>query len=165
MSLVYKTIDSPVGRLKLVASGEGLVAVLWENDKPNRVRLGAMTADQRHPILLDTERQLKQYFAGERKTFSVALDMRGTSFQKNVWEALLAIPFGETRSYGQLAKQLGNARAMRAVGAANGRNPVSIIVPCHRVIGSSGKLIGFAGGLETKARLLSLEEQGTRLFA
>jgi methylated-DNA-[protein]-cysteine S-methyltransferase len=124
-----------------------------------------MIADQRHPILLVTERQLEQYFAGERKTFSVPLDMRGTSFQKNLWEALLAIPFGETRSYGQLAKQLGNARAMRAVGAANGRNPVSIIVPCHRVIGSSGKLIGFAGGLETKARLLSLEEQGTRLFA
>jgi methylated-DNA-[protein]-cysteine S-methyltransferase len=124
-----------------------------------------MVADQRNPILLDTERQLEQYFAGERKTFSVALDMRGTSFQKNVWEALLAIPFGETRSYGQLAKQLGNSRAMRAVGAANGRNPVSIIVPCHRVIGSSGRLIGFAGGLETKARLLSLEEQGTRLFA
>jgi methylated-DNA-[protein]-cysteine S-methyltransferase len=165
MSLAYKTIDSPVGRLKLVASDKGLVAVLWENDKPNRVRLGAMMADQRHPILLDTERQLEQYFAGERKTFSVALDIRGTSFQKNVWEALLAIPFGETRSYGQLAKQLGNARAMRAVGGANGRNPVSIIVPCHRVIGSSGKLIGFAGGLETKARLLGLEEQGTRLFA
>jgi methylated-DNA-[protein]-cysteine S-methyltransferase len=165
MSLAYKTIDSPVGRLKLVASDKGLVAVLWENDKPNRVRLGAMIADQRHPILLVTERQLEQYFAGERKTFSVPLDMRGTSFQKNLWEALLAIPFGETRSYGQLAKQLGNARAMRAAGAANGRNPVSIIVPCHRVIGSSGKLIGFAGGLETKARLLSLEEQGTRLFA
>jgi methylated-DNA-[protein]-cysteine S-methyltransferase len=165
MSLAYKTIDSPVGRLKLVASDKGLVAILWENDKPNRVRLGAMIADQRHPILLVTERQLEQYFAGERKTFSVPLDMRGTSFQKNLWEALLAIPFGETRSYGQLAKQLGNARAMRAVGAANGRNPVSIIVPCHRVIGSSGKLIGFAGGLETKARLLSLEEQGTRLFA
>ena len=165
MSLAYKMIDSPVGRLKLVASDKGLVAVLWENDKPNRVRLGAMMADQRHPILLDTERQLEQYFAGERKTFSVALDMRGTPFQKHVWEALLAIPFGETRSYGQLAKQLGNARAMRAVGAANGRNPVSIIVPCHRVIGSSGKLIGFAGGLETKARLLGLEEQGTRLFA
>ena len=164
MNLAYKTIDSPVGKLKLVASDKGLVAVLWENDKPNRVRLGAMMEDQRHLILLDTERQLEQYFAGERKTFSVALDMRGTSFQKNVWEALLAIPFGETRSYGQLAKQLGNSRAMRAVGAANGRNPISIIVPCHRVIGSSGKLIGFAGGLETKGWLLSLEEQGTRLF-
>jgi methylated-DNA-[protein]-cysteine S-methyltransferase len=127
--------------------------------------LGAMMVDQRHPILLHTERQLDEYFAGKRKTFSIALDIRGTSFQKNVWEALLAIPFGETRSYGQLAKQLGNSKAMRAVGAANGRNPMSIIVPCHRVIGSSGKLTGFAGGLETKARLLSLEEQGTRLFA
>ena len=84
--------------------------------------------------------------------------MRGTRFQKNVWEALLAIPFGETRSYGQLAKQLGNPRASRAVGAANGRNPVSIIVPCHRVIGSSGKLTGFAGGLEVKAHLLGLEK-------
>jgi methylated-DNA-[protein]-cysteine S-methyltransferase len=91
--------------------------------------------------------------------------MRGTSFQKNVWHALLAIPFGETRSYGQLAKQLGNPHAMRAVGAANGRNPISIIVPCHRVIGASGKLTGFAGGLETKARLLNLEESGARLFA
>jgi methylated-DNA-[protein]-cysteine S-methyltransferase len=127
--------------------------------------LGAMVVDQRHPILLHTERQLDEYFAGKRKTFSMALDIRGTSFQKNEWEMLLAIPFGETRSYGQLAKQLGNSKAMRAVGAANGRNPISIIVPCHRVIGSSGKLTGFAGGLETKARLLSLEEQGTRHFA
>jgi methylated-DNA-[protein]-cysteine S-methyltransferase len=83
--------------------------------------------------------------------------MRGTRFQKDVWEKLLAIPFGETRSYGQLAKQLGNPRATRAVGAANGKNPLSIIVPCHRVIGSSGKLTGFAGGLQTKAKLLSLE--------
>jgi methylated-DNA-[protein]-cysteine S-methyltransferase len=161
MSLAYKTIDSPVGKLKLVASDRGLVAVLWENDKPSRVRLSAMVADGRHPILLDAERQLEAYFAGKRKTFSVALDMRGTFFQRNVWEALLAIPFGETRSYGQLAKQLGNSNAMRAVGTANGKNPISIIVPCHRVIGSSGKLTGFAGGLEMKARLLSLEEQGT----
>jgi methylated-DNA-[protein]-cysteine S-methyltransferase len=164
MSLAYKTIDSPVGTLKLVASDKGLVAVLWENDKPSRVRLGELVADRRHPILLDTERQLEEYFDGKRKTFSVALDMRGTSFQKNVWEALLAIPFGETRSYGQLAKLLGNSKAMRAVGAANGRNPISIIVPCHRVIGSSGKLTGFAGGLGTKACLLSLEEQDTKLF-
>ena len=165
MSLAFKMIDSPVGKLKLVASAKGLVAVLWKKDEPSRVRLGEMVADGRHSILLDTERQLEEYFAGNRKTFSVALDIRGTSFQRNVWEALLAIPFGETRSYGQLAKQLGNSKAMRAVGAANGRNPISIIVPCHRVIGSSGKLTGFAGGLETKARLLSLEEQGTKLFA
>jgi methylated-DNA-[protein]-cysteine S-methyltransferase len=157
MSLVFKTIDSPVGRLKLVASDKGLVAILWENDKPHRVRLSELVANDEHPILLQTERQLSEYFAGKRKSFSLDLDMRGTSFQKNVWEALLAIPFGETRSYGQLAKQLGNPNATRAVGAANGRNPISIIVPCHRVIGSSGKLTGFAGGLEVKAHLLNLE--------
>ncbi len=158
MSLAYKTIDSPVGQLKLVASDKGLVAILWENDSPRRVRLTELVADEKHPVLVETERQLREYFAGKRKAFSVALDMRGTRFQKDVWVALLAIPFGETRSYGQLAKQLGNPRASRAVGAANGRNPVSIIVPCHRVIGSSGKLTGFAGGLDTKAHLLGLEK-------
>jgi methylated-DNA-[protein]-cysteine S-methyltransferase len=164
MSLAYKLIDSPVGKLKLVASNKGLVAILWENDKPSRVRLSELVENEKHPVLAETERQLGEYFARKRKTFSVPLDMRGTPFQKNVWEALLGIPFGETKSYGQLAKQLGNPRATRAVGAANGRNPISIIVPCHRVIGSSGKLTGFAGGLETKAHLLGLEEQGTKLF-
>jgi methylated-DNA-[protein]-cysteine S-methyltransferase len=158
MSLAYKTIESPVGKLKLVASDKGLVAILWEKDSPRRVRLNEPVENQEHPVLVETERQLGEYFAGKRKAFSIALDMRGTQFQKNVWEALLAIPFGETRSYGQLAKQLGNPQASRAVGAANGRNPVSIIVPCHRVIGSSGKLTGFAGGLGTKAHLLGLEK-------
>jgi methylated-DNA-[protein]-cysteine S-methyltransferase len=158
MSLVYKTIDSPVGELKLVASDKGLVAILWENDSPRRVRLSELVTNEKHPVLVETERQLDEYFAGKRKAFSVPLDMRGTRFQQDVWAALLAIPFGETRSYGQLAKQLGNPRASRAVGAANGKNPVSIIVPCHRVIGSSGKLTGFAGGLDTKAHLLNLEK-------
>jgi methylated-DNA-[protein]-cysteine S-methyltransferase len=164
MSLAYKIIESPVGKLKLVASDKGLVAVLWENDNPRRVRLSELVEDKQHPVLLETERQLGEYFEGKRKTFSIALDMRGTPFQKSVWEALLAIPFGETRSYGQLAKQLGSPQAVRAVGAANGRNPLSIIVPCHRVIGSTGKLTGFAGGLSTKAHLLGLEENGNRLF-
>ena len=158
MSLAYKVMESPVGKLKLVASDKGLVAILWEKDSPRRVRLSAPVANEQHPILVKTERQLDEYFAGKRKAFSVALDMRGTRFQKDVWEALLAIPFGETRSYGQLAKQLGNPQASRAVGAANGKNPVSIIVPCHRVIGSSGNLTGFAGGLDTKAHLLGLEK-------
>lgn len=158
MSLAYKMMESPVGKLKLVASDKGLVAILWENDRPSRVRLDELIANEHHPILVETERQLGEYFAGKRKAFSIALDMKGTRFQKDVWEALRAIPFGETRSYGQLAKQLGNPRATRAVGAANGRNPVSIIVPCHRVIGASGKLTGFAGGLDTKAHLLSLEK-------
>ena len=157
MSLAYKMIHSPVGNLKLVASDKGLVAILWQNDKPTRVRLNELVEDPTHPILLDTERELGEYFAGKRKAFSIPLDMRGTPFQKNVWHALRAIPFGETRSYGQLAKQLGNPQAMRAVGAANGRNPISIIAPCHRVVGSTGKLTGFAGGLDVKARLLALE--------
>ena len=161
MSLAYKVIDSPVGKLKLVASDAGLVAVLWENDKPNRVRLSDLTESANHPILTQAERQLTDYFAGKRKEFSVPLDMRGTPFQKNVWEALLSIPFGETRSYGQLAKQLGNPGAMRAVGAANGKNPISIVVPCHRVIGTNGKLTGFAGGLKTKEHLLKLEASST----
>jgi methylated-DNA-[protein]-cysteine S-methyltransferase len=158
VELYFKIIQSPVGKLKLVASISGLVAVLWENDSPRRVRLSQLVEEGRHPVLVETERQLGEYFAGKRKVFSIDLDMRGTRFQKNVWEALFAIPFGETRSYLQLAQQLGNPRATRAVGAANGRNPLSIVVPCHRVIGSSGKLTGFAGGLETKAHLLGLEK-------
>jgi methylated-DNA-[protein]-cysteine S-methyltransferase len=143
--------------LKLVASDRGLVGIVWEKDKPGRVRLSELTENRDHPMLVKTQKQLEEYFGRRRKTFSVPLDMRGTPFQKQVWEALLTIPFGETRSYGQLARQLGNPNATRAVGAANGRNPIAIIAPCHRVIGSSGKLTGFAGGLNAKAHLLSLE--------
>lgn len=164
MHLFHKFVTSPVGKLKLVASEKGLVAILWENDNPRRVPLTSSMEDDQQKILVEVERQLNQYFAGERRSFSLPLDMKGTPFQKDVWEALLSIPFGETRSYGQLAKQIGRSSASRAVGAANGRNPISIIVPCHRVIGSSGKLTGFAGGLETKATLLDLEKKGTPLF-
>jgi methylated-DNA-[protein]-cysteine S-methyltransferase len=154
---VYKFMKSPVGELKLVASDKGLAAILWEDDNPKRVRLNMVDEDPHNPILAETERQLSEYFAGTRKTFSVKLDFNGTDFQKRVWQALLRIPFGQTRSYGEIAKSLGNAKAMRAVGAANGKNPISIIAPCHRVIGSTGQLTGFAGGLEVKARLLDLE--------
>jgi len=164
MSLFYKFVPTPVGELKLVASEKGLVAVLWENDNPRRVPLTDLVQDDRQPVLLEAERQLEEYFAGRRQRFELPLDMRGTPFQKNVWNALLAIPFGEVRSYGELAHKLGKPNASRAVGAANGRNPISIVVPCHRVIGASGKLTGFAGGLETKARLLNHETNGTRLF-
>ena len=157
MSLSYKYIASPVGRLKLVASGTGLIAILWESDSPRRVTLSDMVPDDDQPILVETERQLAEYFAGRRETFTMPLDMRGTPFQKDVWRALQAIPFGATLSYGQIARQLGRPTASRAVGAANGRNPLSIVVPCHRVIGSSGKLTGFAGGLGAKAHLLQLE--------
>lgn len=164
MTLAYKIVESPVGKLKIVASDKGLVAILWENDNPRRVRLSELVKDDRHPVLVKAEQQLKEYFAGKRKAFSIPLDFRGTQFQKNVWEALLGIPFGETRSYGQLAKQLGKPQASRAVGAANGKNPISIIVPCHRVIGSSGKLTGFAGGLHTKAHLLNHESHDRKLL-
>ncbi|ALJ11790.1 methylated-DNA--[protein]-cysteine S-methyltransferase [Sphingopyxis macrogoltabida] len=157
MTHYFKTIWSPVGELTLVANAEGLAAILWENDRPGRVRLGPLTEDDKHPVLVETERQLGEYFAGERREFDVPLSFAGSDFQKRVWRALLAIPFGETRSYGEIADQLGNAGASRAVGAANGRNPISIIAPCHRVVGSTGKLTGFAGGLEAKAFLLELE--------
>ena len=164
MSLFNTFMDSPVGRLKLVASDKGLAAVLWENDSPRRVPLTDLKEDANHPVLRKAEQQLREYFAGKRRSFSLPLDMQGTPFQKDVWQALLDIPFGETRSYGELARLLGRPSASRAVGAANGRNPLSIVVPCHRVIGTSGKLTGFAGGIETKAHLLDLERGDTALF-
>jgi methylated-DNA-[protein]-cysteine S-methyltransferase len=157
MTWSYKYFASPVGKLKLVASETGLVAILWENDNPRRVPLEDLVQDNDQRILVETERQLMEYFAGKRDEFSIPLDLRGTAFQKDVWRALQAIPFGKTLSYGEIAKQLGRPKASRAVGAANGRNPISIVVPCHRVIGSSGKLTGFAGGLDAKAHLLNLE--------
>jgi methylated-DNA-[protein]-cysteine S-methyltransferase len=153
----YKTMPSPVGKLTLVANERGLAAVLWEGDDPKRVPLGPLHENPSHPLLAEAERQLQQYFDGRREVFELRLDFTGTEFQKQVWEALLTIPFGETRSYAQVAQQIGNPTAVRAVGAANGKNPISIIAPCHRVIGSNGKLTGFAGGMEAKAFLLKLE--------
>jgi methylated-DNA-[protein]-cysteine S-methyltransferase len=157
MSFVYRLMPSPVGTLTLVASEAGLAAILWENDDPDRVRLGAMTLDETHPVLAETARQLAEYFAGQRQAFDLPLDFRGTDFQKQVWAQLLAIPFGETRSYGDLARAIDRPKAYRAVGAANGKNPISIVAPCHRVIGTNGTLTGFAGGLGAKQVLLGLE--------
>ena len=157
MQLSFMEMASPVGLLKLVAHDTALVAVLWENENPKRVRLAELIEDQQHPILLKTQKQLNEYFSGQRKIFDLPLDFEGTEFQQKVWQALLTIPFGETRSYKQIAEQLGNVKAVRAVGAANGKNPISIIAPCHRVVGTSGKLVGFAGGLENKEILLKLE--------
>ena len=115
---VYKTVATPVGALTLVGSDRGLAAILWENDKPGRVRLSLTARDDNHPVLLETQRQLGEYFAGQRQRFSVKLDFTGTDFQKQVWRALLAIPFGQTRSYGQIAAQLDNPKAVRAAGEA-----------------------------------------------
>ena len=158
MQLYSKEIDSPVGLLKLVAHDQALVAVLWENENPNRVRVATLIEDQNHPVLLKTQQQLREYFNQTRTIFDLALDFQGTDFQKKVWQALLTIPFGETRSYKQIAEQIGNVKAVRAVGAANGKNPISIIAPCHRVVGANGKLVGFAGGLENKEILLKIEK-------
>jgi len=155
--LAYTYIASPIGRLKLVADGAGLIAVLWPNDRPLRIKLDEMQEDLHHPVLAEAEQQLAQYFMGERTAFDLPLQIQGTAFQKRVWQQLLRIPYGETRSYGQVARAMGHGSASRAVGLANSKNPLSIIVPCHRVIGASGKLTGFAGGLATKARLLDLE--------
>lgn len=160
MKHVFKWIRSPVGLLKLIGSKAGLIAILWENDRPQRVRLGALAENPEHSLLCRTEQQLAEYFKGDRRAFDVKLALAGTPFQNTVWQALLTIPYGETRSYSQIARQIGNPTAVRAVGAANGRNPISIITPCHRVVGSSGALTGFAGGLEAKRYLLDLETQG-----
>jgi methylated-DNA-[protein]-cysteine S-methyltransferase len=149
-----------VGELKLVASHKGLAAVLWQNDDPDRVRLGRMLEQPAHPVLVLAEKELGDYFAGRLRAFTVPLDFQGSQFQNSVWQALLTIPFGETRSYGDIARQIGRPSAARAVGAANGRNPISIIAPCHRVVGVNGALTGFAGGLDNKARLLGLESRG-----
>ena len=157
MSYSMKMADTPVGRLRLVATDRGLAAVLWPNEDPRRVRLGLLVEDENHPILIETERQLGSYFAGTLKRFTVPLDFQGTEFQRRVWQALLTIPFGETRYYVEIARQIGKPNAARAVGAANGRNPISIIAPCHRLLGSNGELTGFAGGLAVKQLLLRME--------
>lgn len=151
-------MHSPVGELTLVATDEGLAAILWGTGSPHPAQLSAEAEDGAHPVLVEAERQLGEYFAGRRKDFALKLDPTGTPFQRKVWSALLTIPFGETRSYGQIANQIGHPGAARAVGAANARNPISIVTPCHRVVGSTGALTGFAGGLDTKARLLEFEK-------
>lgn len=153
----FKTVQSPVGLLKLVASSKGLAAVLWENDEPGRVRLQPQMLDEHHRVLNETEKQLAEFFAGKRTVFDLPLDFKGTVFQKAVWHELLKVPFGQVKTYSEIAKALGNPKAVRAVGAANGKNPISIICPCHRIIGANGMLTGFAGGLDIKATLLRLE--------
>lgn len=165
MSLFFQQISTPVGALKLVASEGGLVAILWPHDDPKRVPLRDLTEDQSHAVLREAAQQLQEYFAEERTSFTLPLALRGTPFQLKVWEALRGIPYGETRTYGQLAIQLENPAATRAIGAANGRNPLGIVVPCHRVIGASGKLTGFAGGLSAKGHLLAHEAGAGDLFS
>ena len=146
--------------LRLAASPAGLRTVAFHPspDLPGE-------PESAHPLLSESVRQLRAYLAGELREFSLPLDLQGTPFQLRVWRELQTIPFGESRSYSQIAQAIGAPRAVRAVGAANGANPVAIIVPCHRVIGSSGKLTGYGGGLPLKRRLLDLESAGLPLFS
>jgi methylated-DNA-[protein]-cysteine S-methyltransferase len=146
-------IDSPVGTLRLVSDGEHMVAIEFEgrHGEPGADGDGSDTA------LAACAAQLAEYFAGERHAFDLPLAPAGTAFQRHVWAALAQIPYGELRSYREIARAIGQPAAVRAVGAANGRNPLPIVVPCHRVVGSDGSLTGFAGGLEIKRRLLELE--------
>ena len=158
-ALSSTTMHTPVGVLTLVASERGVRAVMWPDERDGRVPLGDVSgagavADG---ILVDAMRQLEEYFAGERTEFDLPLDPVGTEFQQQAWGVLRTIPYGRTISYGEQAARLGDKNKSRAVGAANGRNPISIIVPCHRVLGSTGKLTGFAGGLGTKDWLLRHE--------
>ncbi|WP_232547362.1 methylated-DNA--[protein]-cysteine S-methyltransferase [Propioniciclava soli] len=152
----HRVIDSPVGPLTLVVDASGALAALYTADQkhfPDAAALG----ERDDTVAPDAVAQLAEYFAGTRTAFSVELAPRGTAFQHRVWDALAAIPHGQTRSYGQLAADLGSPGASRAVGAATGRNPISIIVPCHRLVGSTGALTGYAGGTERKRWLLHHE--------
>ena len=147
-------VVSPVGKLRLVASEKGLVAIDVRNNAKQEVTAKNPSAQA---VLIQTKKQLEQYFAGKRKTFDVALDLVGTEFQVQAWRALCRIPFGKTISYGQQAANIKKPKAFRAVGSANGKNPIPIIVPCHRVVASDGSLGGYSLGLRMKKQLLALE--------
>ena len=159
---VYSKMQSPVGTLWLIASSEGLHALLWDKDQLNpkyKTIFSSLKESDSHPMIAKTVQQLKEYFKGDRKDFDLPLVSEGTEFQKKAWQQLSLIPYGKTISYNEQAQRLGNPKATRAVGTANGRNPISIIVPCHRVIAKNGDLTGFGGGLHNKKFLLELEQK------
>jgi methylated-DNA-[protein]-cysteine S-methyltransferase len=149
-------IDSPLGPLRLLADQHGLCGIYMQRHQGEPLASGA-TDTPDHPILLAATAQLREYFAGQRRVFDLPLAATGTEFQQRVWQALMALEFGQTCSYGELARAIGQPSASRAVGAANGRNPLSIVVPCHRVIGSDGSLTGYGGGEANKRWLLEHE--------
>jgi methylated-DNA-[protein]-cysteine S-methyltransferase len=151
------TLKSPVGPLRVYATQGALTAIYLENHK--RAPMLEASEQQAHPVLLAARRQLEEYFAGERVAFELPLEPEGTPFQQLVWKALREIPLGVTWSYAELARHIGRAGAARAVGSANARNPLSIIVPCHRVVGTDGKLTGYAGGVPVKQWLLEHEQR------
>ena len=153
----YDEMDSPVGKLTIITSPDGLHAILWENDRTNLLCECAIKSSVEETII-QTKQQLDEYFQGKRKRFDLPLVIRGTDFQMQAWNQLLQIPYATTISYAEQAEKIGNKNKARAVGVANGQNPISIVIPCHRVIGSNGHLVGFGGGLDRKAYLLNLEK-------
>ncbi|WP_211315187.1 methylated-DNA--[protein]-cysteine S-methyltransferase [Photobacterium lipolyticum] len=153
--IVYTQYQSPIGLLTIQANDHGLLGVWFQTQTTQPDTLGKL--DSEHPVLKQAVSEFQEYFAGTRQIFKVPLAATGTEFQQKVWQALTTIPFGTTWSYQDLANVIGNPKAVRAVGLANGKNPISIIVPCHRVIGKNGKLTGYAGGIERKERLLKHE--------
>ncbi len=163
--LASAVLESPLGPLTITASDAGVRAITWPDDPARRTAHDATFELPDHPVVRLAMVQLDEYFAGDRRTFDVPLDPVGTDFQLAAWEALRTIPYGSTVSYAEQADRLGDRNKARAVGAANGRNPIPIIVPCHRVVGASGALTGFAGGLQTKEWLLAHEQRhsGDRL--
>ncbi len=159
MTLYHKDVQSPLGFLRLVANDFSLKAVLWEADTKSKVRALESVAKADHAILVETEKQLAEYFLGRIKKFELPIEPVGTAFQKKVWGRLLEIPYGETKSYMEIAKMIEQPQAVRAVGGANAKNPLAIIIPCHRVIGANGAMTGFSGTVSTKQVLLALESK------
>lgn len=156
-TLLCSTLESPVGTLRLIGSNAGLRAILWPAERVGRVHFNEEIIEGDHSVLDETAEQLLSYIAGDRHEFDLRLDPVGTDFQRAVWMGLQKIPYGKTQTYGDLADALSRPGAARAVGAATGRNPISIVIPCHRLVGSTGALTGFAGGIETKRWLLDHE--------
>ena len=154
-----KQLDSPIGRLRLVATDQGLSHLLFDQQVGEDLESDGdeVEADD-HPVLAAATAQLAEYFAGRRQEFDIPLDLTGTEFQRAAWSALANVPFGETRSYRQQAEAIGRPKAVRAIGAANGKNPVPIVLPCHRIVGSDGSLTGYGGGLPIKEYLLNHEQ-------
>ena len=159
MTYHYAEFKSPIGPLHIVSNGQKIVALVFDNAWKNVSKKNPLVLQPAKDALIkETEKQLVQYFAGTRKEFTLPVQFNGTEFQNSVWKSLLLIPYGKTATYAKQAELIKNPKAVRAVGGANAKNPISIIVPCHRVIGKNGALTGFAGGLEIKKQLLALEK-------
>jgi methylated-DNA-[protein]-cysteine S-methyltransferase len=165
MTICCQSIPSPVGRLYVVADNNNLKAIAYESNWKRLERHFGEVKLERNEIIEQTHAQLQEYFEKKRTEFDLPIAFTGTDFQKKTWEALLAIPYGETRSYSDQANLIGRPEAVRAVGRTNGLNPISIVVPCHRVVGKSGKLTGYAGGLDKKQFLLDLESNKSKISA